>query len=479
MAERPPAYAAGVAAVVARTAAGALAGFVSLWLLSRILSKPDFGAYAVAMNVVLLLAIVATLGLDRVLLVRIAALAPRRGVLKGGGLALRVGGVCAVAGLAVAAALWALAGRAAAWGAAPEAGFWLAALAPAVVPLALTTVLQAWFMANHRVPEAVVMPSITDIGRAALLACVLAAGAGPAAVAAAAVVAACLPAAMVLAGRATPRRRAPRRLRWADLRAGALYMVQTLANTGTRYVDLLVLGFAAAATVAADYAVAARLAALCEMGRLSLKPTFTPRVRRQLHVEDHATLGREFHALRLGGFVFAAVAAGGFAALGRPILALFGAYGSAYEPLLVLTAAHVLTAGAGMHASYLAMSGELRWSAAIRVAALAVLVAGIAAAAPRLGALGAALAFLAAQAFANLASLVLLRLRSGFVAVPALPAVLVALAVAVPVAAALGVLSPAASGLSLGGLAGAAVTAERPVWRDLRGLLRRRGGGAA
>ena len=51
-------------------------------------------------------------------------------------------------------------------GALPQATFWLPALATILLPMTISTVMQVWFQANHRVTHAVILPGIVDMARA-------------------------------------------------------------------------------------------------------------------------------------------------------------------------------------------------------------------------------------------------------------------------------------------------------------------------
>jgi O-antigen/teichoic acid export membrane protein len=460
--------------MVLNSALAAMSGLAALWFLTRMLTKEMFGAYSVAMSAVFLAAILATMGLERAMLLRIAGLGGPPGVLRGTGLLVRAGVAVAVMACLIAALLTAGAGPLVQAGAMTDLALWLPALAVAVVPLALTGLAQGWFQANHQAPAAVILPGLSDIARAGFIGLAYALAGGVAGVKLAVVAGSMLPLAVaaVWAMRA-PRRRAPRRLLRGDFRNGAFFMLQNLTVTGMRYVDLLVLGLLASGSVTADYAVAARLAAATDLGRSALKPTFTPRVRRHLRNGDPGRLAREYHALRLGGLAFSLLAAAAFAAAGKPLLGLFGPFESAYGPLLLLVAVHVMSAGTGMHSSYLSMSGEVVWSAAIRMGSLVALVLLILALAPAYGALGAAFAMFAVQAGVNLLSVLLLWRIRRFVAVPLIPAVLLTAAVVLLVAGAMGGVAPPLVGAGLMVLAAMSVLAERSARRDLIQLFRK------
>ncbi len=469
----------GMLGVISSTVASLVAGVLSLWLLNRILGKDMFGGYAFAMSIVLLLSIVGTIGLDRVLLLRVAGLSAGDGVLRGKGLALRAGATAAAAAILLAAAMWIGADILSTH---PEDQFWLHALAPAVLPFTLVYLAQAWFQANHRVAEAVVLPGLSDLARAALVALVWMTSGGAVAVAVAVTVSAFLPVAVIagktlLAGAgAKPKatRRMPRRLRLRDLGHGGYYLVQNLSVRVPRLADVMVVGFVASAAMTADYAVAARLAAMGELGFIALRPTFTPRARRHLLGGDLAAIAHEFRALRLGGLLVALAVAAGFALLGHLLLAAFGPYEEAYGALLVLSAAYVVLAGAGMQTAYLSMTGDLRAAAAVQAATVLCLIAALAGLAPSFGPLGAAFGMLATQILSSILLGVVLKLRTGFISQSLQTAVMLCACVATLVLGALDILPPLGTTGILLALGGLSVLTERHVARDLVALLWRK-----
>ncbi|MEM8958183.1 MAG: oligosaccharide flippase family protein [Pseudomonadota bacterium] len=408
-------YLSGAALVWAARMASFASGFASLLLLTRILSQQMFGAYSFAMSVVLLLGLLSVLGLDRALLYRIASAAPATGVLKGTGLALRVSAASAAFSGIVVVLLWVFAPRIEAAGAPLGSAFWLAALAAATVPFALTRILASWMQANHRVAIGIIVTAISDAARAGLFGLVYLLGGGQAAVAGAVVASAALPTAILVAmALRLGRRRAPRRLVSGDLSKGSLFLTQRIANEGIRRLDLILLGFASTGVEVAVYAVASRLGELTEFGRVAFKPTFVPRARRHIASGNHDSAQREFRDAQLAATMIALAAAAAFALLGLPLLTAFGDYSGAYATLLIIAAGYLALTGCGMSATYLAMSGEVFLSAALRVSALVIASVLILLLAPAHGALGCAVAIFAARMLVAIASLAVLWHVTGF-----------------------------------------------------------------
>lgn len=422
------AYLTGAAAVLVAQVAANVAAFASLAILSRILTIEMFGGYAFGMAVVGFLTFVATLGLDRSLLLRLAIFRGRPERLHGAGLAARTTLAALLAGGVVAVLLVMGADDLVRLGALPEAAFWLPALSATVATGAATMILQTWFQANHRVPVSITVPAMADVARAILFAVVLVLGLGPVGVAVAVALAAAAPGLVLIIlawGRA---RRSPRHFAGRDLTQGIQFLTLRLSTQGTRQLDIILVGLLASGAVTAEYAVAARLAAVVDYGRTALKPSFVPRARRYLSLGDHHAAQREFDQARHASLALALLLTAAFVLAGPTILRLIGPFEAAYPPLLILAAGYIVNAGFGMHSSYLAMYGEVGWSALLRVAGLGVFVALCVLLVPQLGGLGAALAALGTQSLMNVGGAALAWRITGLKVIDV--SVLVAIAVA-------------------------------------------------
>jgi len=461
------AYLVGAAGVAAATAASAVAGFASLWLLTRILPKEMFGGYAFTMAVLGLLAGVATLGLDRSLLLRIARRAVRPGTLRGAGLIRRILVLSQIVAAGFAILMAVLAGPLVEAGMLAEARFWFPAMAAALLPLSASMILQAWYQSNHQVGTASVMPGVSDLARCCLLGLVLVLGLGAAGVAAAAVLAAVVPVAY-LALRARGRSlKAPSLLGRSDLLKGGQFLTMRLANQGMQQIDMILIGLLLGGAATAEYAVAVRLAIFADYGTKALKPTFTPRIRAAIAARAD-TARAEFLRIRDAAFALGLAAAIGLAVLGQPLLALFGGYGGAWPLLMIVAAGHTVNAGFGMHVSYLAMHGEVGWSSILRVAGLALLTGLALWLVPVFGPVGAAVAMLATQLAMNVAGAGLAWRLTGLVSIDAAQGILLAVAVAALMAGAAAYLPPMAVAAALSAVI-AALTWRNGGWRAISG----------
>lgn len=462
------AYLWGALAVVGSRVVSVAAGFASLWLVSQILSKDMLGGYAFAFNVVLLATPLATCGLERSLLLRIASEPSDDGTLAGGRLALETALLTLASAALVGTCLALFADDLAHLGAIAQGAFWLGALAWSVVPFAVTSVLQSWFQANHRVSEAVAVPGIGDAGRCLFFAVVFTAGLGAAGVAWAVTLAAALPAAVLVALSVRRFVSGALRLHIGDLRPAANFLVTRFASQASARAGIVLLGLLATATATAEYAIAAQLALLADAGRMALKPSFAPRIRFHLSRKDLPRAAAEYEGARFWAQAGALIAAAGLVLLSDPILAVFGDFQEARGPLLLLAASYVVMAGAGMHTTYLNMTGETGWSALLRSFGFALLVGLGVLLIPTAGAYGAAWAVLLATVAVEGAGLLLVRRLTEFAAIGWGSAVAVLVAAAVLVLAAHRIVpADLAAGILLISVIGAAVQ-RREVQSALR-----------
>ena len=448
-------YFEGAAATSVSTLVSAASGFVSLYFLTRILTKEELGGYAFAFSAVSLLAFVAAWGFERNLMLRIARLAPDPKDLRGRGLVLRAVGVSTLIALVLIVGLYLAAPTVVALGAIPEAELWLVLLVIALVPMAASAQMQAWFRANSRIVTASLTNGAVNLFRALLLAGVFLAGGGVGSVAAAVILSTLAPVLIIgFLGRHA-RDRPPSNLRLRDAWTGAVMVVQKISNYGLRLVDVILVGFLASGVATAEYAVAARLALFCGMGSEAMQPTFAPRGRRYFATGDLASAAREYHIARAAGFLVSLGVAILLVLLGPRLLEFFGDFDAAFGPLLVLSAGYIVTAGAGFHFSYLQMQGEIWGTTVLRLSGLVVMVALAFLLIPTLAALGGALALTGAIVYLNASSLYYMYRRTGFPGLTRASAALTMLAAILLTAGGLGYVAPVplAAALTAVGLA--------------------------
>lgn len=457
-------YVTGAAAGLLARIMSLVAGLGNLWLLTQILAKEQFAAYVFVIAVVTWLALVGTAGLDRTILYRLSRLEATSGVLVGGSLV-------ATALIAVLPLSAGLAGIVALLGASvgdlellPGLAVWLTVLAPLVVTTCLGRVFEAWFWARGRVAPSVLIPATADIARTIGLAAAFFLLPTPTGVAVAIVVAALVPlmAWSTIAPLGTLRR--PGRIERQDLSYGLKAMLAKATNDGAQKLDIIMIGVLATATATADYAVAARLAALVGLIKGLLAPVLTPRLGRYSAAGSRDVLLREYNQVRLLGLAAALVSAGLFAAFGRPVLAVFGDYEQSYPLLMILAAGSVVNAGFGSNAAFLTIDGHAGWTLAARLALLIAVVALNLILIPRMGATGAALSMAIGLVAVNvLLSYIIWHLDRLPTISPGLT-ILLSVAFGLLVLVGFDALSGLVAALGLGALAGALLLAQLSLW---------------
>lgn len=180
--------------------------------------------------------------------------------------------------------------------------------------------------------------------------------------------------------------------------AGALVIVALVTLTFADTVTLLAGFFLPEADIAV-LGVAIRLAALVgfvtQSSQLFVMRDLTAAMARGSRAEIDLLL------MRTNALSLAAMAAALFAAVlfGDRVLAVFGQdYTQGHWPLVVFLVSQTLRAASGMNAHLLSLGGQQKRTAWMCLAAVLVLVAGIALLAPRYGVLGVAIATVLAEA---------------------------------------------------------------------------------
>lgn len=463
------AYFTGALGVAASRVINSLAGIVSLWLLTAILTTDNFAGYSVAMSIVVLLGYSAGLGLERSMLLRVGELAPDPRILAGARLALTILGIVAVLSTVTAVLTFAFIGGG---GTTPRHEF-VARLAPVIPATALSLVMVTWYQANHRVGVSQVMLGLNDATRAAVFAITLVLGLGPAGVAAGAFIGAAAPLAYLSIRAVGNTRPEPHDLGIGDVLAGFQFLIMRLSKMGLHHFDIIALGALGSATGTAQYVVASRFAILVESGQTIFSPTFAPRVRRHLTTGRGELASREYHVARVAGFT-AALAFSMFLVLfGQPILQAFGNFGVGFGAFMILVATNLLTVGVGMHSTFLSMTDQLSRSTANRILSLGVFGLCLWVLVPRYDALGAAFSCLIATAIHEVAGVAILRKHFGIKALTAVEAGIVVIACATLCAIATGIVARLPGALILAVLLVLGVARERALIGAIIGDLAR------
>ncbi|MEM8630059.1 MAG: hypothetical protein AAGF74_02365 [Pseudomonadota bacterium] len=405
------AYAIGASSVLFSRATSILSGVLSLWLLARILTTEDFAGYAVALSVVVMTGYICGLGIERAMILRLAALPPKKNLFVGRRMMQRVLGIAAVLSCVGLVAVVLITSRTGDDQAANAK--WIFWLTPVVPATAVSLVLITWHQANHKVGASQMMQGLNDGTRCLLFGLIFLAGFGAWSVATAAIIAAFLPF-LVLSLLSRGRSEGPPdEFAAGDLLAGLQFLVLRVSQMGLNQFDIIAMGFLSTSLETAQYAVASRVAAISNVGQLSFMHTYAPRVRRHLASGDDEAIAREYHVTRVLSFSMTLGLALAFYLFGRFALGLFGDFTGGYGPLLILIAGHLITASLGVQFMHMSMTDNLRISVVLRGLGLAIFIVALVLLVPGYGGIGAGLAYVSASVFMGLTGSIALRLRGG------------------------------------------------------------------
>ncbi len=373
--------------------------FAALWLATRILAKPDYGSYVLAVAVMWFASVPVSLGLDQTVLVRVAR---RMTGSDDQGLVSAALIAALAVGTALAASLAALAQPLAQLVGVSGLDFWLRALAPTIPLIAIQSLCESWYVARGDPWRGQLFPALGHVVRVPVLLLALALGGTKHWVVVAEILVGIVPVVLFLVDRTRPRLEKPVRLSRADMIFGGRMLVVRIASEGVRRIDIFMLGALGTALAVADYHVASRLVVLLDLGRELLQPAFTARAGRFLSQSDRPATVQEYRMIRSISFLLSLVIATAMVLLATPFLALLGDFTSASPPLMLLIAGGLVNVAFGPNALFLKLAGHAKWLVNIRVAMLAMLFIGNVVLIPLYGVLGAASASLVAITLVNL-----------------------------------------------------------------------------
>jgi O-antigen/teichoic acid export membrane protein len=208
-------------------------------------------------------------------------------------------------------------------------------------------------------------------------------------------------------------RRRPVRVR-PFLRFSAITWVASLATTGLVWLDTLVLGIYRPSDEVGVYQVATRLVALATLGSVPIASAFAPRITKMIKRQDWANLAAAYSAtttwstrLAVPGLALCLVVPG-------PLLGLFGdQYTTAAAVTVILVVGKLVESATGPCGMVLNMSSRVGLNAANNVLALALNIGLNVLLIPRMGLIGAAIAWSVSLVLVNLARLVEVRATIG------------------------------------------------------------------
>jgi O-antigen/teichoic acid export membrane protein len=465
-------YARSALATAAGRALTYLSAFAALWVAIQLLGPAGFGAYSVAMALIWIASIPAGLGLDQLILVRVARGAGR---LPDSGAAMARQAVLLVvlAGSAV-AALVALAAPAIAAGTdLPGFAGWIRGLAPLIPLIAALLLMECWFVALGRLWASQLFGALGQALRFPLLLLAWWADAGMAGVLAAELMVASFPLLLYFASAGWLRGPLGPRFDRESVRPAAALMLGRLVSDGVKRGDLLLLGAIAPPGPVADYALAGRLMVAVEAGRDLLQPGFTARAGERLARGDRAALMRDFTLVQSASLLVALAVASLFMLAGPWLLALFGPFQQALAPLALLAAAALANVGSGPNNHLLKLTGHAEAILLIRLLAFGLLVALALALVPTAGAAGAAAAALMASLAANAGFFLLLWRRERLLTLAPRALLLLVFAVGLLATVGAGLLASPLAGIGLAMLALAVLVVEPLSWQPARDALQR------
>ncbi|MGB6537600.1 MAG: oligosaccharide flippase family protein [Xanthobacteraceae bacterium] len=172
--------------------------------------------------------------------------------------------------------------------------------------------------------------------------------------------------------------------RW-DYNYCGKFVAATLFANQLGAADLVIASLLFSSATVADYAIAARLAALFTFFELALLKRFAPRAGRLLHLKDNAGLQREFDTCRRLTIGCVALTTGGVLLLAPVLLPLLGNYMSARSLLIWLAIASFVTSFYATSDRLLIIAGQANVALVVTASSFAVLIAGPFGIAPWLG----------------------------------------------------------------------------------------------
>ena len=172
--------------------------------------------------------------------------------------------------------------------------------------------------------------------------------------------------------------------RW-DYSYGGKFVMATLFANQLGAADIVIASLLFSSTTVADYAVAARLAALFTFFELALLKRFAPRAGRLLELKDAAGLQREFEMCRRLAIGCVAITIAGVLILAPVLLPLLGNYMDARTPLIWLAIPSLIGAFYATSDRLLVIAGQANVALMVTASSFAVLITSPFGLAPWLG----------------------------------------------------------------------------------------------
>jgi O-antigen/teichoic acid export membrane protein len=352
---------------------GLASQFVVLIMLSRILSKDGFGDLMIAFGFYRLSAAALGVGASLVLLYHVSRRPDDRAA------EIRLHRYSAVLSAAVAALIalagFLLAGPIAHALAKPGLVVWFRALAPFAIFSALLTTSTGALEGRSRVSESIALGEVApNAVRIVLLPAVAWLALPDAYVAHALTLSVLVP--WLWSGRGLWDRSVRGWRRWTkwDVSYCGKFVAATLFANQLGAVDILVAGVLFPSGIVADYALAARIAALYSFFQLALLKRFAPRAARMIETKDFAALRQEFAFCRKLMVGCGALTIAGILCVAPFLLPLFGNYAGAWVFLVWLAIPTFVQSFYEAADRLLIIAGQANVPLAITASSFAVLV---------------------------------------------------------------------------------------------------------
>lgn len=186
-----------------------------------------------------------------------------------------------------------------------------------------------------------------------------------------------------------------------DLSYGLKLLLTQTINQPSRRLDVVILGVLSSSSQVADYAVASRICNLLLLGKQLITPLLVPRIRQCLSGGQVQQALKEFYGASFFSALFAVSGCIGLLILGPTILNLFGEYSEAQNVIIILSIAMLLRATTGPAGEFLAMTGRSAGVLAATVIGVGATIVIAVFTVPNFGATGMAYALIFGALFTN------------------------------------------------------------------------------
>ena len=258
----------------------------------------------------------------------------------------------------------------------PRIAFWLYNLAPFGILSTLVTLAAGASDGRHRINYSIFLVELLpNVVRLVLLAALLALRADPVYVAWALALSMLVPWLLVMARLANRETRGFRPITAWDAHYTGRYILHSLLSMQLQGVDMMVVGYLFSSTVAADYAIAGRIAALFPFLQQVVLKKFTPRAGKLIADHQIAELDREANLCRRASVMAVSLLTAAMLAVAPLVLRGAGDFTTAFAILVALATPSFARSFFAGGDAILRMAGQASFSLAIMAASFVFVVA--------------------------------------------------------------------------------------------------------